>query len=1146
VVLGAAGGWPAGDKLGRWHVSESQNIAIADWLAQEGLSKYRSAFAESGIGFDILPDLTEADLATMGIALGDRKRLLRAIAGLRRTTSSSSDAGQAGAQAPAAQAQESWRRHLTVLFCDLVGSTAMSQRLDPEDVSDVIRDFQDTCIGTIVRSSGYVARLMGDGILAYFGFPQATEHDAQSAVRVGLEMVAKMAWLRTPEGEQLHVRIGIATGLVVVVGETSIVGAPREMSVVGTTPNLASRLQNLAEADTVLISDSTRELLGEMFDCEDGGLHEIKGLDDPVRVWRVLDERRNESRFDATRSHNLAQLIGRTSELAQLSELWQKARKGVGQVALLSGEAGIGKSRLCRALLDETKDDPHHSIRYQCSPHHTQSPLHPIIAQLERAANFEREDDPDVRLAKLARLLNDGGGKGGLSIPLFAALLSIPAEHRYTRPALSPAILRKQTIEALVDRILALAASKPVLLVMEDLHWIDPTTLEFLGLCLDKSKNAPVLALLTFRPEFEPPWTPGPNVSAIGVHRLKDEEVIALIDGVTAGRKLPSNVYEQIIRRTDGVPLFVEELTRAVVESDGPSEDRDPTARSASLPSFVIPATLQETLTARLDRVPSAREVAQVAAALGREFSFQLLSEVTQLPSEQLSATLALLADIDMIHGGRGTPEGHYVFKHALVQGVAYETMLRAKRRPLHARIAEVVQQSFQDIAATQPELVAHHLTEAQLPAQAVEWWRRAGERNVQASANAEAIDHFLKALQLIRTVPETVERLQQELALEIALGGALIATRGLATHDVVEVFARARELSERVGAGTEFFRVLWGQWLNCSSRAEYQTARDLAQQCLSVAERASDPVLLVQAHYAVGAGCCASGRFAEAVTHLDQALAGYDHERRTTSANTFGQDPGVGSLIFTGYALWFLGYPEQAQKKIEEGLVLAQKLAHPPTSATAAAFGALVQQLCRNIRAVEALAGQAIDLSTRHGLPYMRAMGSILAGWAMTQGDRIDPGIAQMSPGIEALRATGAVALIGHFSCLLAEGHAAAGKPEEGLRVLMGADPSRALALSSELARLRGELLLQAANGSREAQDQAEPCFLEALRISREQKAKSMELRAALSLGRLRIRQGRRTDAKAALSGIFNSFTEGFDTPDLRDALKLLRELEE
>jgi class 3 adenylate cyclase/predicted ATPase len=1127
-------------------VSEPQDTAIADWLAREGLSKYRAAFGENGIGLDILPDLTEADLVTMGISLGDRKRLLRAIVHLRRTSSGAVDAGQTAPQAAAPAQSESWRRHLTVLFCDLVGSTPMSQRLDPEDVSDAIQVFQDNCISTIVRGNGYVARLMGDGILAYFGFPQATEHDAQSAVRVSLEIVAKMAQLRTPAGEQLHVRIGIATGLVVVVGETTIVGAPREMSVVGTTPNLASRLQNLAGSDTVLISDSTRELLGEMFDCEDRGLHAIKGLDHPIRVWRVLDERRNESRFDATRSRNLVQLVGRTSELAQLSELWQTACKGAGQVALLSGEAGIGKSRLCRALLDATNDDLHHSIRYQCSPHHTQSPLHPIIAQLERAANFEREDDPDVKLGKLARLLNDGGRQGGANIPLFGALLSIPAEHRYPRPALNPAILRKQTIEALVHHILALAARKPVLLVMEDLHWIDPTTLEFLSLCLDKIKNAPVLAVLTFRPEFDPPWIGKPHVSAIGLHRLKDDEVIALIEDVTAGRKLPSSVCEQIIRCTDGVPLFVEELTRSVIESDVLSADRDRYALRGQLPSVVIPATLQETLTARLDRVPSAREVAQTAAALGREFSFQLLSEVTQLPPEELSAMLAQLSDIDMIHGGGNSPDSHYVFKHALVQGVAYETMLRAKRRPLHARIAEVVQRSFQDIASSQPEVVAHHLTEAQLPAQAVEWWRRAGERNVQASANSEAVDHFLKALQLIRTVPETVERLQQELSLEISLGGALIATKGLATHDVVEVYARARDLSERVGASAEFFRVLWGQWLNCSSRAEYKAARDLAQQCLSVAEGAGDPVLLIMAHHALGAGSCASGRFAEAVRHLDQALKQYDPVRHGSAAHTFGQDPGVASLIFMGYALWFLGYPDQAQKKIEEGLALARKLSHPGTSATAAAFAAVVQQLCRNARAVDSLAGMAVDLSTKHGLPYMRAMGSILAGWAMTQGDRIEAGIAQMVPGINALRATGAVALLGHFSCLLAEAHAVAGKPEEGLRVLADADPTRALALSSELSRLRGELLLQAGDGGPAALDQAEQCFRQALTISREQSAKSLELRASMSLSRLMVSQDRCAEARKALAGIFSSFTEGFDTPDLRDAIKLMQELAE
>ena len=1129
-------------------MSEPQNSDITDWLARIGLSKYQPVFTDNGIGLDILSNLTESDLAGMGIALGDRKRLVRAIADFRQTQSIPLLGGQEDLPPSAAPAQhESWRRHLTVFFCDLVGSTAMSQRLDPEDFSDVIHAFQDACVSTIIRGDGYVARLLGDGILAYFGFPQASDHDAQNAARVGLEIVTKASQLRTPDGEQLHVRVGIASGLVVVVSETTSAGGPREMSVLGKTPNLAARLQSLAEADTVFISDGTHELLGGMFDCEDRGLREVKGLDDPVRVWRVLDERRNESRFDATRSRGLTQLIGRASELARLSALWAKARTGAGQVALLSGEAGIGKSRLCRALLDENNDDLHHSIRFQCSPHHTQSPLHPVIEQLERAANFEREDDPDVKLGKLARLLNDGGRQVAAKLPVFASLLSIPAEHRYTPPALNPAILRKQTIEALVEWILALAARKPVLLVMEDLHWIDPTTLEFLGLCLEKSKNAPVLATLTFRPEFSPPWIDDPHVSMIEILRLEDKDVVALIEGVTEGRKLPSDMYRQIIQRTDGVPLFVEELTKAVVESDGALEigDRGASDERASL--FVIPATLQETLTARLDRVPSAREVAQVAAALGREFTFQLLSEVMQRPAAQLSAVLAQLADIDMIHGQGDSPDSRYVFKHALVQGVAYDTMLRARRRPLHARIAEVLQQSFQDVASTQPEMVAHHLTEAQLPAQAVEWWRRAGDRNVQASANSEAVDHFLKALQLIRTLPETVERLQQELSLEISLGGALIATKGLATHDVVEVYARARGLSERVGAGAEFFRVLWGQWLNCSSRAEYQAARDLAEQCLSVAESVGDPILLIQAYHALGAGCCASGKFAEAVKHLDQALALYNSERHSSSAFTYGQDPGVASLIFTGYALWFLGYPEQTQKKIAEGLALAETLAHPATSATAAAFAALVQELSQDVAAVDALAGQAIDLSTRHSLPYMRAMGSILAGWVMTQRGRIDAGIAQMMPGMDALRATGAVALLGHFSCLLAKAHAAAGRPKEGLRVLSTVDSSRALALSSELVRLQGELLLmEAAGDSGDAEDRAEQCFHEALRISKEQRAKSMELRASLSLSRLMVRRGRRADARDALAGILSSFTEGFDTPDLRAATELIQELEE
>jgi class 3 adenylate cyclase/predicted ATPase len=1035
------------------------------------------------------------------------------------------------------------RRQLTVMFVDLVGSTALSARLDPEDLREIIGAYHRCCAEQITKAGGYVAKYMGDGVLAYFGYPQAHEEDAERAVRAGLALTDAMPKLRAKQ--QLQVRIGIATGLVVV-GDLVGEGVALEHGIVGRTPNLSARLQALAHPGQVVISNSTRRLTGGMFEYRDLGSVTLKGVADPVQAWEVLGASTVESRFEAQHQSSLTPLVDREEELELLLRRWQRAKGGEGQVVLLSGEPGIGKSRLTVALQERLQGEPHMRVRCFCSPHHTDSALHPVVTQLERAAGFDRLDTPDAKLDKLASLLGTSSERG-LDLQLLAELLSIPTADRFELLNWSPRRRKEKTFEALVRQLEVLSRQQPVFGVYEDVHWLDPSSRELLEMVVERMASLPGLLVVTFRPEFRPPWTGRAHVSTLVLNRFGQRERAALVTCVAGDNILSDEIMAEIGERTDGVPLFVEELTKAILETGVDRDDAMRTLATTPLQSLDVPATLHASLMARLDNLgPVAKEIAQIGASIGREFSYELLTSVAQKGAGQLNAALAGLIGAGVV-SIRGTPpDATFLFKHALLRDAAYGSLLRDRRQELHARIARALESEFITVAEVQPEIIAHHFTAAGMAEKAIAFWQKAGERSTARSAMAEAIVQIRKALDLLGGLPDTSDRQSTEIELQLALGGALIAAKGLATRDVVEVYARARELSERVGAVTPFFRVLWGQWLNCSSRAEYRAANDLAQQCLRVAESAGDPVLLIEAHHALGAGCCAAGKFTEAVSHLEQALARYDPARHGSCAYTYGQDPGVACLIFAGLALWCLGYPEQAQKKIEEGLALARTLSHPATSATAAAFAAVVQQLSRDAQAVEPLAGLAVDLSTKHGLAYMRAMGTILGGWAITQRDQIETGIAQMRLGVEALRATDAVALMGYFSGLLAETLAEAGKPEEGLRVLAGADVTRALCFASLLSRLRGELLLKVGDGSRAVQDQAEQCFRQALTISREQGAKSMELRASMSLSRLMVHQGRRADARQALAGIFSWFTEGFDTPDLRDARKLMEELEE
>jgi len=722
---------------------------LASWLRSLGLERYEPVFRENAIDADLLHDLTEDHLREMGLPLGVRLKLRKAINALVPGAEPISPAPAAAPSDPPADAAE--RRHVTVMFSDLVGSTALAASMDPEDLRAIISAYQKCVAETVGRFDGFVARYMGDGVLVYFGYPQAHEDDAERAVRAGLELIKAVSALQS--SALLRTRIGIATGQVVI-GDLIGSGSAQEHSVVGNTPNLAARLQGVAEPNMVVICDTTRRLLGNLFDLGDLGPRDLKGIAGPTRIWAALRTSSAESRFEAMHATGLTALVGREEEAELLLRRWSKAKTGEGQVVLLSGEAGIGKSRLTAALLESLSSEPHTCLRYFCSPQHTDSAFYPIISQLERAARLTPDDTPRARLDKFDTLLAQGS-TSPQDAALLAELLSLPNDGRYPAIDLAPQQRRQRTLDALILQLQALARQNPVLMILEDAHWTDPTTLEVFGQTVSSIAKLRVLLIVTFRPEFEPPWIGRPHVTALTINRLAEREVAAMIDRVIGNRPVPASIRQDIIERTDGIPLFVEEMTKAMLEAE--SEDAAEGAVAAfPSPVLAVPASLHASLMARLDRLGAAKEVAKIGAAIGREFSYSLLASVTRQPEPGLGSALDRLTAAGLLFRQGVPPHASYLFKHALVQDAAYGMLLREPRRTLHARIAETLERQFTEIAANQPELLARHYTEAGLIEKAAGLWGKAGQRSLERSALVEAAEQLTRALGQIAALPAT------------------------------------------------------------------------------------------------------------------------------------------------------------------------------------------------------------------------------------------------------------------------------------------------------------------------------------------------------------------------------------------------------
>jgi class 3 adenylate cyclase/predicted ATPase len=1109
---------------------------IAAWLRNLGLERYVSAFRENEIDWEVLPKLTSEDLREIGVAaIGHRRKLLDAIAAIGpEAPAAAVTAAPSDAPAPV----EAERRQLTVMFCDLVGSTPLATRYDPEDLREIVGAYHRCVTDTVARFAGFVAKYMGDGVLIYFGYPEAHEDDAERAARAGLGIIDAVGRLATQE--PLNVRIGIASGLVVV-GDLIGTGASQERGVVGETPNLAARLQALAQPGTLVVADGSRRQIGTLFEIEDLGPQPLAGIAEPQRAWRVVAESGIASRFEALRGGALTPFVGREEEIELLLRRWQRASAGEGQVVLLSGEAGIGKSRLVSALHDRLTGEPHTRLRYFCSPHHQDSALHPFIAQLERAAGFERDDGAEQTLHKLRELLAPGTRDGG-QIELLAELLSLPNSAADLN--LSPQRKREMLFEALLHQLEALAAHEPVLFIFEDLHWIDPSSRELLDRTIERAAGLPVLLVATHRPEFASPWNGLPQVTMITLARFDRRVGAALVEQIAGGGALTREVAAEIVERADGVPLFVEELTKAVVETGGSGDGIEKTLAGSISVSTVVPSVLHAPLMARLDRLgPGPKEVAQIAAAIGREFSYQLLAPIAGRGENDLAVALGRLGDAGLVFCRGTPPTATYLFKHALVRDAAYASLLRRRRQELHAGIATVLEGEFPDVVEAQPELVAQHLTEAGLAERAVVYWQCAGEHAVARSANLEAIAHLTRGIEMLKSLPESPERDERELVLQVASITPLWASRGFGSPQAERAATRALELSRLVGVDTPaHFWAVFGVAFAYLLHGVMPRARELAEQLLGIAEHLQDPELLAYAHFEMGNTLLWFGELSSARTHLEQSIALYDPEWGRPATFRCGFNCATSSHRFLGHVLWYLGYPDQALSSSRRAIAIAKEISHPFSVAAALSWAAALHQLRREADRTREVAEADLALTTEQPIPFYAAHAMVLQGWALVEQGQCEEGIVRLREGIDAYRATGSEIEGSQWLALLAEACGTGGQIDEALAVVREALDAIARTgiryHEAELHRLNGELLL------RRDEEQSDACFQRAIDIARAQQAKSFELRAVMSLARLWGEQGRRREARELLAPIYGWFTEGFDTADLKEAATLLAEL--
>jgi predicted ATPase len=1008
-----------------------------------------------------------------------------------------------------------------------------------------VRAYQETAAVVIQRYEGHIAQYLGDGLLVYFGYPTAHEDDARRAVHTGMGIVQAITMLNSrltaQHRVQLAVRLGIHTGPVVV-GQMGG-GGRHEHLALGETPNIAARLEGLAPANTVVLSAVTARLVQGIFALEDLGTHTLHGVAEPMALSRVQGLLATSSHDEEFVTAGVPLLVGREEESGLLRRRWEQSKAGLGQVVLLSGEAGIGKSALVEGLRTQVRAEGLPRMALRCSPYHTNSALYPVITYLEHLLQLAPDDPPDARLAKLEAGLRPYDLPLTEVVPLLAGLLSVPLPaERYTALTVTPQHQKQQTLDALVAWLAAEAERQPMLVAWEDLHWADPTTLEYLGLVIEQAPTMPMLHVLTYRPEFSPPWPPRSHLTPLVLHRLERPQVEALVAQRVGGKTLPVEVVQHIVTKTDGVPLYVEELTKMLLASPLLREEADQYVLTGPLRAVAIPDTLQDALMARLDQLNTAKEVAQFGAVLGREFPYDLLQAIAPQDENTLQEGLAQLVAAELLYQRGRPPRARYVFKHALIQDAAYASLLKSTRQHVHQQIAEVLEARFPASVETQPELVAQHYTAAGCTEPAVAYWQRAGQQASERSAYLEAVSHLTTGIELLKALPETPERTQQSLTLHIALGAALQIAKGLGAPEVEHAYTQAHALCQQVGETPELVPVLFGLWRFYHARSQLHTAREIGETLLRLAQPADDPALAVIAHYALGVAWWWLGALPAARLHLEEGIACYTLDQRRAPVFRMGQDPGVVCRIYAAAALWLLGYPEQALARLHDALALAHELSHPLSLAYARSMAAMVLQFRRDVPAVHEQAEAAVALSTEQGFPQWAALGMSLRGWALAMQGQGEEGMAQIRQGVASWRDTGTALHVPYLCTVLADVSDHLSHPDDGLQALAEAhtlvEQQEGRWWEAEIYRLQGILLLRQPGTP---QAEAEAWLQRALDVARRQEAKSLELRAAMSLSRLWQQQGKQAEARALLAPIYGWFTEGFDTADLQEAKALL-----
>jgi len=1115
-------------------------MTAREWLRSLGLESYADLLESQHVDLETLRILTDGDLQELGLPFGPRKRILHALLVLPGSAptpgpSPAPPSALPAGGAPLGAAADGERRQLTVMFCDMVGFTELANRVDPEVLRGIIRRYEDACAACITRYEGFVFQRLGDGIVAFFGFPLAHEGEAERAIRAGLDIVDTLAETEVPEAGRLRVRIGLATGVVVV--------SAAERSAVGEAMNLAARLQGIAEPGQVVVSDRVHRMAAGRFEYTDLGLQTLKGIGSPTRAWHVKGQSAATTRFEAATLAGVTPLVGREEEFAQLLDRWERARTGAGQVVLVSGEAGIGKSRLMSVLRERLGEQGVETQHVQCSPYHVNSAFHPIIDHLSRRLSLRRDDPASGRLDALEHYMVTQLDRPRDDVPFVASILELPWRDRFAAPALSPRRHKEEGIRVLVDLAAAEARSRATLLLFEDVHWADPSTLQVIDVLIERVRETPLLVVLTHRPEFASRWGEQTHALSLDLSRLKRDESRAIVSRLTAGKAFPEALVTQIVNKADGIPLFVEELTKSVLES-GELRDAGDHYTYAVGDHVSLPATLRDSLMARLDRVPAVREVAQVGAAIGRDFSYELLAAVSPMPAGALHDALERLTESGLAFRRGNIPDARFTFKHALVQDAAYDSLLRSRRQALHRAIAQVIESRFPAMREHEPELLARHYTSAGLDEAGIPLWRRAGELAMQRLALPEAIAHLRTGLARVEALPPGATRDRLDLAVRILLGPAVLAHRGWAAHEVSGILEPAWSLNQVLGDREAHLPVLHGLWVHYMCLARLATSLGWAERMLAVGRDLGDEELEICGHRAAMTSYFWMGRLREAKAHGDVILERYDPALHGHIAARTHSDPLTGDGIYRAHYLWMLGYADQARTVSAATAEHARRRNHPFDVAFALTLGAQVHEYCGDAGRLLACAEEAERIGREHGVPLMSEIMAEISrgeGWLLT--DRPEEGIAQLGDSLARLSGTGHRVWVAYLGARLGAALAGQGDLARGVALVeenLHRDDCREDRVHlAEVLRLRGELYRQQGNAA-----SAEEAFRESLAVAREQEARGWELRSALSLARALDARGARQEARDLLGPVFDWFSEGFDTRDLREARQFLQQL--